>query len=107
VGWDDYKRLIEQGNWMHQLVQKGSIPLGLLNRLLYYGGERRAFLRGEIKRGIYLSHMAYDFTRNLNESKLADPAERNQLLAVQRDEFLLEHIRLPASYALYRLRKDV
>ena len=106
VGWDNFEPLVGQGKWLHGLALDGSIPKGLLGRLLYYGDERRAFLAGEIKRGIYLSHIAYDFARNLNEKKLADVNERDRLLALQRDDFLMEHIRLPVSYAIYRLRKD-
>ncbi|MGE4345288.1 MAG: type III-A CRISPR-associated protein Cas10/Csm1 [Geoalkalibacter sp.] len=107
VGWGDFERLLDAGDWLHRLAGDGVIPRGLLSRLLYYGREHIAFhKKGEIKRGIYLSHMSYDFARNLQEKNLPDQQERNKILAVKTDDFLLSHIDIPASYALYRLRKD-
>jgi CRISPR-associated protein Csm1 len=107
VGWGDFERLLDAGDWLHRLAGDGVIPRGLLGRLLYYGREHIAFhKKGEIKRGIYLSHMSYDFARNLQEKNLPDQQERNKILAIKTDDFLLSHIDIPASYALYRLRKD-
>ncbi|MBC2710650.1 MAG: type III-A CRISPR-associated protein Cas10/Csm1 [Desulfosarcina sp.] len=106
AGWDDFASLLEKGDWLHALIRDGQVPRGLGSRLLYYGGERLAFLAGDIKRGIYLSHMQYDFARNITEKTVNDPRERAAILAIQQDEFLLDHIRLPVSWALYRLRKD-
>jgi CRISPR-associated protein Csm1 len=107
VGWEDFETLLEKGNWLHALIRDGHIPKGLASRLLYYGRERLAFLSGEIKRGIYLSHMKYDFARNITEKSVSDGQERDAILAIQQDELLLNHICLPVSWALYRLRKEV
>ncbi len=106
AGWDDFARLIEKGDWLHALIRDGHVPRGLGTRLLYYGNERQAFLDGDIKRGIYLSHMQYDFARNINEKTVKNTQEREAILGIQGNEFLLDHIRLPVSWALYRLRKD-
>lgn len=107
VGWDDFDRLLEKGDWLHSLMRDGHVPKALGNRLLYYGRERLAFLAGDIKRGIYLSYMRYDFARNINEKTVKNPEERAAIAAIQQDEFLLDHVRLPVTLALYRLRKDI
>ncbi len=106
AGWDNFARLLEKGDWLHALIQDGHVPRGLGTRLLYYGNERQAFLDGDIKRGIYLSHMQYDFARNITEKTVKDAHKREDILSIQGNEFLLDHIRLPVSWALYRLRKD-
>lgn len=106
VSWLDFSRLLERGDWMHALLRDDTMPRGLGARLLYYGQERGAFLAGEIKRGIYISHMRYDFARNITPKTVQDPQAREKINAIQHDDFLLEHIRLPVTWALYRLRKD-
>jgi CRISPR-associated protein Csm1 len=106
VDWNDFSTLLEKGNWLHGLIRDGLVPQGLGGRLLYYGNERRAFINGDIKRGIYLSHMQYDFARNITEKSVNDARQRASILAIQNDEWFLEHIRLPATWALYRLRED-
>lgn len=104
--WEAFGTLLTKGEWLYDLLRLGKVPMGLGGRLLYYGNERRAFVGGDIKRGIYLSHMQYDFTRNISEKSVPDRVERERILGIQQDDFFLEHMRLPVSYALYRLRKD-
>lgn len=106
VDWDEFERLLDKGDWLHGLLRDRKVPRGLLGRLLYYGRERKAFLGGEIRRGIYLSHMKYDFARNITEKTVRDAQERSAIFALQQDERLLEMIRLPVTWALYRQRKD-
>lgn len=106
VGWPQFAILIDKGDWMHGLLRDRKVPKGLAGRLLYYGNERRAFVAGEIARGIYLSHMNYDFARNINEKTVKDARERADILALQHDQDLLEKIRLPVTWALYRQRKE-
>lgn len=106
ASWEDFIRLLEKGDWLHALIRDGVVPRGLASRLLYYGEERRAFLAGDIKRGIYISHMQYDFARNITEKSVNDARKRAAIMAIQQDERLLDHIRLPVTWALYRLRKD-
>lgn len=106
VGWDGFTGLIDTGDWLHRLAGAGTISRGLLGRLMTYGRESRAFRNGDIERGIYMSHMAYDFARNLKEKQLPDPVERARILGIQQDAFLLDNIQIPVSYALYRLRKE-
>lgn len=106
VSWSEFGSLMQKGDWLHGLVRDKKVPRGLLGRLLYYGNERHAFLAGEIKRGLYLSHMQYDFARNVTEKSVKDARERTEILALQSDQELLEKIRLPVTWALYRQRKD-
>lgn len=106
VGWDEFAPLLAKGDWLHGLMRDKKVPKGLASRLLYYGDERRAFVAGEIERGIYLSHMQYDFARNITEKVVKDPRERADILALQQDQPLLEKIRLPVTWALYRQRKE-
>jgi CRISPR-associated protein Csm1 len=106
VSWADFDKLIEKGDWLHDLISKQHVPTALANRLLNYGQQHQEFIQGDIKKGIYISHMQYDFARNVTEKRIHDPTERAQVLGIQNDEFLLQHIRLPVSWALYRLRKD-
>lgn len=106
VPWQEFETLLEKGDWLHGLLRDKKLPHGLMSRLLYYGKERRAFLAGEIKRGIYLSHMHYDFARNITDKTIKDARERTEVLALQSDHGLLEKIRLPVTWALYRQRKD-
>lgn len=106
VTWTQFARLLAKGDWLLGLIRDKKVPKGLASRLLYYGGERCAFAAGEISRGIYLSHMRYDFARNINEKTVSDPQERATIYALQHDNELLEKIRLPVTWALYRQRKE-
>ena len=97
VGWRQFASLIDKGDWLHGLLRDKKVPKGLAGRLLYYGDQRRAFVAGAIERGIYLSHMHYDFARNINGKTVKDARERADILALQQDQELLENIRLPVS----------
>ncbi len=102
VSWDDFLLLLEKGKWLHGLLKDDKVPMGLAGRLLHYGEQKRSFESGKIEQGMFRSHMSYDFERNISE-KLA---ERKKIFEIQQDDFLLDNIKIPVSYALYRLRKD-
>lgn len=106
VSWESFSPLFEKGDWLQALIRDGVVPRGLAGRLLYYGNERRAFLDGDIRRGIYLSHMRYDFARNITDRTIADSEQRAAIMAIQQDDLLMDNICLPVTWALYRLRKD-
>ena len=106
VDWDTFSTLLEKGDWLHALIGDDIVPRGLASRLLYYGNERRAFFDGDIKRGLYLSHMQYDFARNITDRTVSDPEKRAEIMAIQQDDLLMDNICVPVSWALYRLRKD-
>lgn len=106
VSWDDYEKLLEYAAWVEGLITDGKIPAGLARRLLQYSDDYRAFMGGDIERGKYLSHMAYDFARNLDEKKMRDKGERERFVSIRTDGFLMPNLRLPLSHVLYRLRKN-
>lgn len=106
VNWSDFGPLLEYSRWLEGLVLDGKITAGLTRRLLQYCDDYRAFIKGDIGRGMYLSHMAYDFVRNIDERKMADKDERARFCSVRSDKILMANLRLPLSHVLYRLRKD-
>lgn len=101
VPWERWETLISEGDFLLDLLQKEEITSGLVNRLLRYGDHATRFKEGELKYGIYKSHMVYDMQRNL---KLASGPERDKILGLQQDEALMQQIRLPVTYALYQWR---
>lgn len=105
VGWQHFDELLETGEWLERLVVEEKITAGLARRFLQYSDDFVAFMGGNIARGMYLSHMSYDFVRNVEEKKLSEK-EKIRLYGIKNDEFLLQHMRLPLSCALYKLRTD-
>ncbi len=105
VGWKDFHTLLQKGAWLEKLLLEGKITQGLAYRLLRYGDDFRAFRSGDIKKGICISHMQYDFQRNVNDTGMT-AEDRAEVFGVQQDEFLLYNLRLPVSYAFYRLRTN-
>lgn len=106
VSWDDFARLLDYAAWLEGLITDGKITAGLARRLLQYANDYRAFMGGNIEKGRFLSHMAYDFARNLNEKKMKDKDERERFMSIRTDSFLMPNLRLPLSHVLYRLRKN-
>jgi len=74
--------------------------------LLRYAEDCKDFRSGKGGRrsGMYRSHMRYDFARNLN-AKLPS-ADREELESLGTDPTALEQMRLPISYAMYRIRTE-
>lgn len=106
VSWEEFAELLTKGTRLLDWLDNGIIPRGLTGRLLKYGEMYRAFQKGDIKQGLYQSHMRYDFARNIDEKKLPDDAARAEILGIQLNQKLLSNIRLPVSYALYQSRMD-
>lgn len=103
VSWADFHLLLEKGTWLEQLLLENKITQGLAYRLLQYGDDYKAFKDGDIQKGLCLSHMKYDFARNVNDRNLSEQ-EKSDVYGMQQDEMLLRNLRLPVSYAFYRLR---
>lgn len=102
--WENFGTLLATGDKLESLVLEGKMSRGLAYRLLTYAAEHRALTRdGDISKGMYKSHMCYDFARNLH---VQDQVERDGIVAMIADQFLLDHMHLPLTYALYRIRKD-
>lgn len=106
AGWEEYSELIQKGLWLEGLVCDGHIPSGLLMRLMRYADDCDAFFsgRGGRRAGMYLSHMRYDFARNLGKS--LPKTDRENLEALGADPAALRRMRLAISYALYRMRTE-
>ena len=101
--WNKFSSLLEQGDEYFDLLEEEKITTGLIGRLLEYGKMYDKFKnQGDIRSGIYLSHMEYDFHRNL---KIKDSTERDNFTAVKHADNL-KYIAQPVTYALYRWRSD-
>ncbi len=106
-GWEAYPGLVARGEWLERLILEGKVPAGLGMRLLGYAEACRAFRSGEkgARGGLYVSHMAYDFSRNLKEEVLG-AKDFDALTELRSSPGTLEKMRLSVSYALYRIRKE-
>ncbi len=102
TNWNKFSTLLEQGDEYFDLLEEGKVTTGLIGRLLEYGRMYKKFNAGDIRSGIYLSHMEYDFQRNL---KFQDKIERDNFTAVKHADNL-KHITQPVTYALYLWRSD-
>jgi len=97
---------VEKGKWLDSLVNaegKEAIPIGFVNRLLRYARMRRHFLdkeKSRLRAGLYKSLMRYDIARNLEKHP-----EKKTFEEMAGDEYWMDHLEFPASYALYRNRK--
>ena len=101
--WNKFSALLAQGCEYFDLLEKEKVTTGLIGRLLEYGKMYDKFKnKGDIRSGIYLSHMEYDFHRNL---KFKEGAERDNFTAVKHEDNL-KYIAQPVTYALYRWRSD-
>jgi len=100
--WGKFSTLLEQGDKYFNLLEEGKVTTGLIGRLLEYSRMYKKFKEGDIRSGIYLSHMEYDFHRNLT---FKDPEERDNFTAVKHSDNL-KYIAQPVTYSLYRWRSD-
>jgi len=100
--WSKFSALLAQGDEYFDLLEEGKVTTGLIGRLLEYSRMYKKFKGGDIRSGIYLSHMEYDFHRNL---KFAESQERDNFTAVKHADNL-KYIAQPVTYALYRWRSD-
>ena len=107
AGWESYGPLLDRADWLEKLILDGKVPAGLGMRLLGYAEACRVFRNGEkgARGGLYVSHMAYDFRRNLKEDVLG-AEDFDALISLRSSPETLEKMRLSVSYALYRIRND-
>jgi CRISPR-associated protein Csm1 len=104
TGWENFDALLHKGDWLESLVLDGKMSRGLAYRMLTYAAEHKALTRdGDIAKGMYKSHMCYDFARNIH---VEDPKEKEAIVSMIADQFLMDHMHLPLTYALYRIRKE-
>lgn len=109
VDWPRYQQLLKQGHDFLSLLPgqdsaTGKVSAGLIHRLLQYGDMARRFDQGQIRCGIYKSHMTYDIQRNICDKENEVKQQFKALLGDQQGKQNLYDIRLPVSYALYQWR---
>lgn len=102
--WPLFQSLLDDGRWLEDLCLRGVLTQGLLRRLLGYARDCRDFAAGgAIRKGLYLSHMAYDLARNFkNSSDTADDLQR--LKALGQDSRKFPRAEPGIVWALYRTR---
>ena len=88
--------------WLEDLCLRGLVTQGLVRRMLGYARECRDFTQGgDIRKGLYLSHLAYDMARN---GKDLPPHEVQRLTCLGQDKDLFPKAELGITWALYRTR---
>jgi CRISPR-associated protein Csm1 len=105
VDWAQFSSLIEKGSRIEELILQDKITKALAGRMLGYVKSCNRFMNGDIKSGMYQSHMKYDFQRNLFE-RLPDDQESRRIAALLSDPSEFNYMKLPISWALYRIRSD-
>ncbi len=103
TAWQRFDGLIRQGEWLEGLCLSGSVTQGLVRRLLGYARDCHNFNRGEIRKGLYLSHMAYDMARNCDEKRMS-PEDLKALKTLGQDRQLFPLAEMSCTWALYRTR---
>lgn len=103
VPWKLYNDLLTQGEQLEKLILNGDMTMGLAYRLLGYARDKRRFEAGEIRFGLYKSHMEYDFVRNL-KGKTIQNEIRVMVSGARTPVFDL--VDFPVSYASYQIRKN-
>jgi hypothetical protein len=61
---------------------------------------------GHIEAGLYRAHMEYDFRRNVYERLEGKDEEWQHIAAHLKDVQEMDLLRLPVTWALYRIRAD-
>lgn len=102
AAWHEFDALFAQGGWLEDLCLNGAITQGLVRRLLGYAKDCQEFQDGSIEKGLYLSHMAYDFARNCDEKRMS--AEDVKRLKQLGHEQTFPKTSMSVTWALYRTR---
>lgn len=108
IGWDRYRQLLDKGRWVEDLLLRGRITRGLAGRLLNYARQHRKWMDGDIRAGLFKSHMEYDFKRNVyDRMKPGEEAEWEQIaIGLKNVQDEMQQLRLPVTWALYRVRSE-
>ena len=107
VDWQRFQELLEKGRWIEQLIMDSKITKGLVGRMMYYADQHNKLMKGNIEAGIYLAHMEYDFKRNVYGSLNKDNLQEGDAIAAGlKNVENMDQLRLPISWALYRIRTD-
>ena len=98
--WPPFAGLLDTGRWLENLCLDGAVTQGFVRRLLGYARACAEFDAGDISKGLYLAHLAYDMKRNCDPYKV--DIERIWRMAQNRDEFPMQELGI--TWALYRTR---
>lgn len=105
ASWQQFDTLLEEGRWLEGLCLKKHLTQGLLRRMLGYARECRDFTRGEIRKGLYLSHLTYDLARNgADDLQKQAPEDLQRLQQLGQDKNRFPLAELGITWALYRTR---
>lgn len=103
AAWPLFHRLCDDGQWLEELCLSGAVTQGFVRRMLGYARACGEFNHGDMRKGLYLSHMAYDMERNCDRSKMpSQDRERLQRMGQNKEEFPREEMAI--TWALYRTR---
>lgn len=100
AGWKRFGELLQDGQWLEDMCLKGAVTQGFVRRLLGYARACGDFDRGEIRKGLYLAHLAYDMKRNCHSGEV--DTERLWRMAQDNKNFPSEELGI--TWALYRTR---
>lgn len=98
--WPLFQKLCEKGEWLEGLCLKGEVTQGFVRRLLGYARECHDFNKGDIRKGLYLSHMDYDMKRNCSK----ESPDMDNIRRMGQDKDTFPYAALGITWALYRTR---
>lgn len=100
AGWNLFVKLLENGHWLEEMCLKGVVTQGFVRRLLGYARACGEFDRGDMRKGLYLAHLAYDMKRNCHPDKV----DTERLWRMAQDNKTFPSEELGITWALYRTR---
>lgn len=103
ASWEQCGRLLDDGRRLEDLCLRGVVTQGLVRRLLGYARDCREFSGGNIRKGLYLSHMTYDLARNFKSTDETD-GDLRWLKTVGQNKTDFPKAEIGITWALYRTR---
>lgn len=100
--WHDFDKQVGKGSDLVEKIHEQEVTQGLVRRLLEYSDDCKAFCEeGKLKKGLYLSHLAYDLERNVMGEVL-----KTEIQQWATDLPAFTKARVAITYALYKTRKQ-
>ena len=110
VNWERFAELIRRGDQLNDFLNQEVLSTGFVYRLLNFSREQKKFMEGNVKAGIYVSRMSYDFARNITSSqfnkKEYDEHAYQDFMKWKDDRDYLSNANIPLHYSLYKNRMD-
>jgi len=104
LGWEKCREMVDRGKRIVEHRETGKYGNGIVYRLLEYGRRRDRFHVDKIldeNSSLWRSHFCYDAARNIEDK------ETREWFKELAADTVIEHIVVPASYALYMQRKEI